>query len=316
MYLTKRNEGYTLRIGIVTCSTTMSLQDIIKTNNIIRVAPNDNLSSALAKLKTSHDSAFLFNEDNKFVGLVNPYYSLIKSSYPGNAKVEHCAYHPPKIYLDYTLEKTAELLIESKIHYLPIFDRQDNFVGIISARRLMQHLRNLPLFKVKIKDVLKHKAKPLSVVFEDDTVQRAINLFKLTKHSKLIVVNKDEKLKGIVTYYDLISYLVAPKTAEKRGEREGNKTKFYHHKVKNFAKTYVLTLSPEDTLGKAMHLILDKRIGSVVIVDSKRYPVGIITTRDLLRFFTKSQHGNRNQEKNRPVFGGFFSRLKIAHNLF
>lgn len=285
----------------------MSLQDIIKTNNIIRIAPHDNLSSALSKLKTSHDSAFLFNDENKFLGLVNPYYSLIKSSFPGNAKVEHYVYHPPKIYIDYSVEKTTQLLIESKVHYLPIFDRQENFIGIISARRLMLHFRNLPIFKVQIKNILKHKAKPLSVVFEDDTVQRAVNLFKLTKHSKLIVVNKDEKLKGILSYYDLISYLVSPKTSEKRGEREGNKTNFYHHKVKNFAKSYMLTLSSEDTLDKAIHLILDKRIGSVVIVDSKRYPVGIITTRDLLRFFIQSK--NEKHTENRHKFGGFFSHV-------
>lgn len=293
----------------------MSLQDIIKTNNIIRIATHDNLSSALSRLKSSHDSAFLFNDENKFVGLVNPYYCLIKSSFPGNAKVEHCVYHPPKIYIDYPIEKTAELLIESKIHYLPIFDRQEHFIGIISARRLMRHFRNRPLFKVQIRDFLKRKAKQLSMIFEDDTVQRAINLFKLTKHSKLIVVNKDEKLKGILSYYDLISYLVAPRKTERRGEREGNKANFYHHKVKNFAKSYVLTLSPEDTLDKAISFILDKRIGSVVIVDSKRYPVGIITTRDLLRFFIQSQNGSRKD--SRHMFGGFFSHIipSVANGL-
>lgn len=294
----------------------MSLQDIIKTNNIIRIALHDNLSSALSKLKSSHDSAFLFDDENKFLGLVNPYYSLIKSSFPGNAKVENCVYHPPKVYIDYSIQKTAELLIESKVHYLPILDRNENFIGIISARRLMQHFRSLPFFKIKIKDLFKHKSKPLSVIFEDDTVQRAVNLFKLTKHSKLIVVNKDEKLKGILSYYDLISYLVSPKTSEKRGEREGNKVNFYHHKVKNFAKSYVLTLSLEDTLDKAINLILDKRIGSVVIVDSKRYPVGIITTRDLLRFFIQSQNGKEAEmirknvsTKSRQIIGGFFSHV-------
>lgn len=300
----------------------MSLQDILKRDKIIRIFPDESLSSALSKLSTSHDAAFLFDEDKKLLGVVNPYHCLIKSSYPGNAKAEHCLYHPPKIYIDYSIAKTAELLIESKIHYLPIFDRQENFIGIISARRLMQRFRNHPMFKIKIKEILKHKKKPLSLIFEDDTVQRAVNLFKLTKHSKLIVINKDEKLKGILSYYDLVSYLVSPKKTEKRGEREGSKTNFYHHKVKNFSKSYVLTLSPEDTLDKATHLIINKRIGSVVIVDEKRHPVGIITTRDLLRFFIQGTKGEqmeivvRNLSKqSRHIFGGFFSHVinPVAH---
>ncbi len=285
----------------------MSLQDIIKTDNIIRISPHDNLSSALSKLKTSHDSAFLFDEHNKLLGLINPYYCLIKSSYPGNAKVEHCLYHPPKIYIDYSLAKTADLFIQSKIHYLPVFDREEQFKGIISARHLLSKFKSLPMFKITIKEILKRKNSTLSVIFEDDIVGRAVNLFKLTKHSKLVVVNKDGKLKGILSYYDLISYLVSPKKTEKRGEREGSKINFYHHRVRNFAKSYVLTLSPEDALDKAIHLIIDKRIGSIVIVDEKRHPIGIITTKDLLRFFMQGiQEG---KSTNRPVFGGFFKHF-------
>ena len=291
----------------------MSLQDIVKTKNIIRVGLHDNLSSALSKLSTSHDAAFLFNDEDKFMGVVNPYYSLIKSSYPGNAKVEHCVYHPPKIYIDYSIAKTADQFIQSKVHYLPVFDYEEHFLGIISARHLLAQFRDLPLFNKKIKDLFRGKGHPLSVISEDDTVTRAVNMFKLTKHSKLIVVNKDEKLKGILTYYDLISYLVAPKFTEKRGEREGKKTNFYHHKVKNFAKSYVLTLTPEHTLNEVIHLILDKKIGSVVVVDEKRHPIGIITTKDLLRFFIKSQQGMMNgkhlTQKSRRIFGGFLKRF-------
>lgn len=294
----------------------MSLQDIIKTDNIIRISPNENLSSALSKLSTSHDAGFLFNDDEKLIGLINPYYSLIKSSFPGNAKVEHCMYHQPKIYADYSISKVADLFIQSKVHYLPVFNRQDKFLGIISARHLLGQFRNLPIFNIKIKELLKSKNKPLSVILEDDTVIRAVNIFKLTKHSKLIVVNKDQKLKGILTYYDLISYLVSPKAVEKRGEREGNKINFYHHKVINFAKPLVLTLTPENSLNDVIRLILDKKIGSVVVIDEKRHPIGIITTKDLLRFFMRENHempieviSKNLSMQSRHIFGGFFARL-------
>ena len=66
MRLTNKKQGNTIQSRIVIVNTTMSLQDILKTNNIIRVTPHDSLSYALAKLNTSHDSAFLF-DDNKFI---------------------------------------------------------------------------------------------------------------------------------------------------------------------------------------------------------------------------------------------------------
>ncbi len=276
----------------------MSLQDIIKTNNIVRILPWENLSSALTKLSTSHDAAFVFTPENKYLGVINPYYCLIKSSYPGNAKVEHCLYHAPRVRINHPLTKVASLFMQSKIHYLPVFDVEDHFLGIISARHILSQFHALPVFKTSITRALKYKNHPMIVIYENDSVATAINIFKQSKVSKLIVVSRDLKLKGILSHYDLIAYLVAPKNSPE-------KISFYHQPVKLFAKTYVLTLSPEHTLADVIKLILEKRIGSVVVVDKTRHPIGIITTKDLLRFFI-----NEQQEKNRRILGGFFNAIR------
>lgn len=305
----------------------MTPQDFIKTENIIKIGPSETLSSALSKLGTAHDAAFVFSQEykNELLGVISPYYCLIKSSYPGNAKVEHCLFHPPKIKFDYPIQKVAQLLIESKVHYLPVYNDQDNFMGIMSARRLLTKFADSILFKIKIGRILEEKNRQLITVFEDDNISTALNIFKKTKVSKLIVVGHDSKLKGILSYYDLIHYLISPKSSAHKGEREGNKVNFYHLKVKNFAKTYVLTLSQEDELAKALHLILDKKIGSVVVVNKTKYPTGIITTRDLLRLLIKKINGQKFEvlsrnlsTKSRHIVDGFFYHFsnvlrKIPH---
>ncbi|MCS6956757.1 MAG: hypothetical protein NZM02_02870, partial [Patescibacteria group bacterium] len=48
---------------------------------------------------------------------------------------------------------------------------------------------------------------------------------------------------------------------------------------------------------KAVNLILDKKIGSVVVIDKERKPINIITTRDLLVYYI-------NQSK-----AGFFKKI-------
>ncbi len=282
----------------------MPLQKFLKTENLIKIYPNETLSSALAKLESSHDAAFVFSEDNKYLGVINPYHCVIKSSYPGNAKVVHCLYHPPKVSINDSLTKVAKLFIESKVHYLPVFDEAGHFLGIISARRLISQFKDDSRFKVKIEEVLKTK-KPLSVVYEDETISSALNLFKSTKFSKLIVVDRGFKLKGILSYFDLIYYLMLPKNSPEKGERKGNKINFFHHPVKKIMKTYVLTLTKDKLLSEALHLILTKKIGSVVILGEKREPIGIITTRDLLKFFIQKEE----EEKKPPVFRRFFKRI-------
>jgi len=270
----------------------LNLSSIIKTTNIIKINPEDILSHALAQMATSHDAAFVFDKDNKFHGIINPYYCLIKSSYPSNTKVKHCLNHPPRIYIDFSLEKVAQFFVESKIHYLPVFDRQEKFLGIISARRLLFNLKDKPILNVKINDILKEKNKPIVAVYENDSVSKAVSLFKSTKYSKLIVINGDLKLRGILSYYDLISFMITSRKSNKKGDRKSNKVHYLNHQVKNFVKTSVLTLSKENTLSQAARLIIDKKIGSVIIIDEERHPIGVITTKDLLRLFIKKQEKN------------------------
>ena len=281
----------------------IDLATIVKKDNIITVSPDVSLTQALARLSTSHDAAFIFDEKNKYLGVVNPYYALIRSSHPGNAKAVHCLHHPPKIYVDYSLPKVASLLIESKIHYLPVFDRKEKFLGIISARRILKNLSNLAVFKKPIKEALQFRKRPLTVVYDDETVAQAINLFKSTKLSKLVVINRDMKLKGILSYYDLIAFMLEGKKPN-GGRREivGNKVHLFNQRVRNYMKTYVLSLRNDNLVADAFRLIIDKKIGSVVVVDEERHPIGIVTTRDLLRLFIESER--------QPIWHLFLNKVR------
>lgn len=297
----------------------MRVINVLKTTNIIQVGSDQTLAHGLSQLKTSHDAAFVFEEDSqdKFLGVINPYYSVIKNSYPGNAKIEHSLFHPPHLKTNFPISKVAQLMIESKIHYLPVFDNDDHFTGIVSARNLLSHLKDSATFDVKIEDYLKGQNKPLLTAYEDDLVSSAIALFKSSKLSKLIVINRDMKLKGILTYYDLVQFLMTPRNKQHMGDREGQRVSFTAHRVKNFAKTYVLTLSPKNTFKDALKLILDKGIGSVVVVDEEKHPVGIITTREFLRLIAKVKEVTKIEvvsknlsPKSTRIVSGFFDRIK------
>lgn len=290
--------------------------DLLKTKNVIRATPDETLSAVLSQLSSSHDAAFVFSDKKKYMGVINPYHCLIKTSYPGNAKVEHCIFHAPRIKTNYSLAKIAQLMVESKVHYLPVFDQQEKFQGIVSARHILSLTKNSPAFNVKIEDFLRTKKKPIVTVYQDELVAQAIQLFKTYKLSKLIVVNKDMKLRGIIAHYDLIQYLVAPKKKGQWGDRKGDRVSFHYNTVKNFIKSLVLTLSPNRRLGDALQLILEKEIGSVVVVDEERHPIGIITTRDFLGLLVKEIKDKQFEiiaknlsTESRRVIGGFFNNI-------
>jgi len=294
------------------------LTDIVKTDNIIKISSGSSLSSALSKLSTSHDSCFVFSEEGKYLGVINPYYTIIKASYPANAKVEHCLFHAPHVYLNTPLNKLSQLFIDSKIHYLPVFNQEDKFIGIISARRLLASFIGMGLFDVLIEDFLKTKKNPTYVIYENDLISKAISLFKEKRISKLVVVNKENRIKGILSHYDLIAFLISPRSTTHRGDRIGNKINFYHYPVTHFSKSFVLTLSKKHSIQDVLKLIIEKRIGSVVVIDDKRHPIGIITTKDILRYFIGQKIYKKMEiivknlsSKNRQILGGFFNRFNF-----
>ncbi|NTU46403.1 CBS domain-containing protein [Candidatus Roizmanbacteria bacterium] len=294
--------------------------ELLKTDKIIRISQHEQLSSALSKLSTSHDAALVFNEAKAFVGLVNPYHCLIRNSFPGNAKLEHCLFHPPKIRSHESMEQVIRHIIGSKIHYLPVFDDHNDIMGVISSRHLLETNSTDPRFDVPIGKVLEKKKRATLTVFEDDPLSVALHLFKKEKVSKLVVVDHLFRLKGILCHYDLIHFLISPKKKPKTELKD--KGGLYAQKVKKFAKTNVLLLTKSDTMAKALKMVIDKNIGSVVVIDKDKRPIGLITTRDFLELLIVSAKPipfeliQKNvSEKSRAVVETFFKRMKqgIAH---
>jgi len=294
----------------------MKANKILQTEGIIITSPHETLSSALSKLSSSHDAAFVFDDKKKYLGLVNPYHSVIRTSSPSNAKVEHCLFHAPHVVENFPSGKVAELMIESKVHYLPVFSEQQIFLGVVSARKLLEAYEPTPIFTVQINEMMRMKKRQLITVREDETIGHALHIFKQTKVSKLVVVNKEGRLKGILSYYDLISFLISPKKKE-RGISGEDKANLQTKRVSAFLKSLVLTLNPNDYARDALHLILEKKIGSIVVLNDQNKPVDIITTRDLLRLLIREKNKDKiiMTSKNLSlrsslIAQNFFSRLQ------
>jgi len=295
----------------------INVRDIISTEHILEASEKDSLSKALAKLPTSHSAAFIFSKDKKKVGLVNPYHCIIRSSLPGNAKVEACVFHSPKLYITTRLDRIIESFISSKIHYLPVFNQNETFAGVVSARGVLNLLKDAAYFNLPIKSVLKRKFKPLVTIQENDTISTAIHLFKLHRVSKLIVVNKDNKLKGVLSYFDIVNFLLTPKHKLRPGDKEGKKGTFYSQKVTTFSKSFVLTLTSEKRMHDALEMVLTKKIGSVIVVDAQKHPIGIITTRDFFNLVLRPSVGlqvylfQKNLSKSSSeIVQGFYASLQ------
>lgn len=258
------------------------VKSILKTKGILYFSPEQNLSEALSQFKSSHDAVIVLDEKRKVLGVVNPYYALIKRYYPPQTKLKNCLFHPPKIFLDTKLDSAVRLMLESKIHYLPVRDLDNNFLGIVTARRALKKALQNPKSNNSIEVILKNK-NFLQTVNEQIEFTEVIRFFQTSKLSKLVVVNKENHLQGIISYFDLLPLFAEPKERKHFFDKSGEKL-FKKYKITQFIKSYTIQVSPRITFKEVIKLILDKEIGSVIVMKDTLQPENIITTSDLLRY--------------------------------
>ncbi len=256
--------------------------NILKTKGILYFSPEQKLSEALSQFKSSHDAVIVVDEKKRLLGVVSPYYAVIKRYYPPQTKLKHCLFHPPKIFLDTALDTAVRLMLESKIHYLPVRDIENRVLGIVTARRALKKGLRMEKSNHLIETILKNKSF-LQSVNEQIDFNEVIRFFQTSKLSKLVVVNKENHLQGIISYFDLLPLFAEPKERKHFLDKSGEKL-FKNYKISQFIKRYTIKVSPKASLKEIIKLILDKEIGSVIVMRNGLEPQNIITTSDLLKY--------------------------------
>ncbi len=103
---------------------------------------------------------------------------------------------------------------------------------------------------------------------------------------RLPVVDEDGRLCGIVTLGDMRAAQPSPATSLNIGERNyllSNLT------VERIMTANPLTIHPQQTMGEAAQIMLDKRVSGLPVVDENGRICGIITESDIFRMVVRHQ---------------------------
>jgi acetoin utilization protein AcuB len=120
-------------------------------------------------------------------------------------------------------------------------------------------------------------------VDQEATVLEAQELMAQNNIRHLPVVNKEQRLIGIVTDRDIRSAM--PYRLFKELPDQKDKEKIAGLKVKDIMTRDPISISPTYTIQDALLLIQNAKVGALPVVDENRVLKGIISVRDLLRAF-------------------------------
>lgn len=268
-------------------NTKFEASSILKTDGVIYAQPDDTVAQAVSKFQSSHDAAFVVDEEQKLLGTVTPYHLFIKRTYPPSTKLKNCFYHPAKIHLNMELGEIARLMLESKVHYLPIVDDASKMLGIATARRLLRKALSDPRSSNPISVITQGKDY-LQTVNAESNLEEAIRFFEQSRRMKLVVVNRANHLVGVLPFFDLIPLFMKAKVQKEHDglfEARHDTALFGRYKVENFTKKETIHVNASASIVSVLNHILDLSIGSVVVMRDKFTPENIVTTSDLLRYF-------------------------------
>jgi acetoin utilization protein AcuB len=107
------------------------------------------------------------------------------------------------IYPDDSVQDALNLMHAKQIRHLPVFDRDQKMVGILSDRDLFKALVFEDNLKTHMK-VSNFMSWPVITVHESASVRDIVNIFQKDKVSALIVMNSYRVPAGIITTDDLL----------------------------------------------------------------------------------------------------------------
>ncbi|MFC1653347.1 CBS domain-containing protein [Patescibacteria group bacterium] len=255
-------------------------KDFLKTEKIITFSPDEVLSKALASLNSGHDAAFVVNSKDILLGVVSPYYVQFHGNFPPATKLQRCMMMPPKLSLNSSLERVVRSMLESKMYFLPVLDDKKKLLGIVSLRRILKRVFEDKNLYEGVEEQI--KIRNVTTVTKKSSLGKVRSILKKGKISRLPIVDNKNKLVGLITRYDLRRALSDPKHSQ-GFSKKGRKEKVLDTSIEGFMKTRVKTIDESGSLKDAIETMMNKRIGSVVIVDKKNLPSGIITYREVIK---------------------------------
>jgi CBS domain-containing protein len=176
-----------------------------------------------------------------------------------------------KINQDQSVSEAAKLMLEKGISSLVVYDN-GNVVGILTKTDLIKALKNST---AKVKDWM---SKPVITLGVGSNILQARNVMLRNKIKRIPIV-LGNKLVGIVTEKDIAKALgLFRKLSEGKHWNEKMKKIL----VEQIMSKDLITVSPEETLGKVVEIMLDNKISGLPIVENEKL-VGIITKTDLIK---------------------------------
>jgi len=253
----------------------------IMSKNIISVSSDDTISSVISLIEKHCLREILVADGKKLRGIVYSKEIAKKNIVdPSKTKAETIMNpNPATLSPKDNVEDAAKLIFDTGLRALPVIDK-DRLVGIVSMHDVINYAS-------KTKDFKQSNAESImsvpEMITEDTDIGDARRLMREKSISRLPVVDKNKKIKGIVTIFDLLR-AVKPRERMNFWSMSAEKMTVMGTPVSVVSNYPPTTVEKSVSLSKIIDLLKKYETDGVTVVENQ-IPVGIVTEKDLLEFY-------------------------------
>jgi CBS domain-containing protein len=247
------------------------------TKGFATVTENDSISKCLELFKKEMPPVIaVLNDKGKYAGVISRRWVIRSRLDPATTKVKTLMRPAPKVSPEFSLSKTARLMIESGVRQLPLFEK-NKLLGFVTDENIIHGAVTQEWGNTAIETIM---TKAPQVIDANRSVGAVLTLFREHGVSHVPVVDEG-KVVGIISIYDVIERVFQPRQRQTMGETVGEKVQVLSIPAKGIMAHPVITVAPEISLKEAEKKMHDQNISCLVVLSKERL-AGIVTKLDFL----------------------------------
>jgi CBS domain-containing protein len=252
--------------------------------DLVYVSPNDTISKIISLVEEYYIREILVIEKKKLKGIV---YSKEISKKgimdPSKAKVSNLTIStPPVLYPEQDVNDAANLIFKTGLRALPVVE-SGKVIGVVSLQDIVDIAAKTKEFRQTLAESIMSVPE---IIREDTDIGKARMLMREKNISRLPIIDKNEKLLGVVTIFDLLK-AVKPRERMNFYSMAAEKETTMGIPISTVMTTMPTKVEVNSSLSDVVSQMRNDKTDGVIVVGNN-YPIGIITEKDLLEVYVSS----------------------------
>lgn len=275
----------------------MKVEDVMSQDLIVGYVPSTVRDALRILAKHNVSGMPILKKDTKTVAGVLTRYDIFKNPDEDQvALIMSDEFH--YVEKDFDVKDAAKLLLQYRIHGLPVINNRKNLIGIISPTDILKHVH--PNIKENIEDYFNNLVVP---IYQETPINIVMEIINITHENALPVLNDERRLSGIISDGDLFKLSHIKESVSQtdlgmggdedawtwEGIRDTVRLHYSTSEVslppvpaKEVMITNVIKASANTPVSEVAEMMVKNHISHIPVVDSNDRLIGMVTDIDLM----------------------------------